>query len=273
MFVRIVLAIVSCAAFACGEDTKGDLPFPVVRTWQAGTNIGYAVVSYQTRSATDLDAPRCGTDFQFAIVEETGGLPAIEESGSCVLTNAHGWQDAIGITPACAGNVRVSYGDESQTFSYCSSRFIGVTEFDCEQLDGSTGFTIQSAAGENADDVVGELNLRSLRPTVPTITEPALFRDGLADWPTGELVVGWEATGAPGVEIVLGSNIEEGGVRLRCVVPDSGSFTLPDALVERFRDANASLEVATVYRVLGAAGDFSMRASFRVSDSIWLLLD
>ena len=267
------------AAAACGGDDDGggggggsDAEPWVPRHWSEGEQMGYAVLSHQTKTPTALMAEACALDVQFATALTEGGIEESDSEGSCIVTDTNpGWQShEATLEPACAGIVTMSFGGTSRRLTLCADTFAPPIALGCDAVSSSIDLSVSSGPAEVDGDVVGSLAATVPRPEVPTITTPEPQGEGTAVWPEGEdLTVEWESGGAAGVEVVIGQ-VSGTGPKIRCLTADDGSFTVPGRLVTPYRSGTAFVEVAALTQATPTADGFQTRVTYRVSDAIWL---
>lgn len=271
-------ALALTGSVGCGDDTRDGGPItgrpaealsPVFREWGEGERFGYVFLDVQTKDPTSLDAPACTLDAQLATATEFGFLPFSDSEGFCIVTRT---ETLVGVTPDpapnCAGFFDVAYGEGQDRVSVCRDIFPSPIGVDCAEAQAPGGMRALSAADEVPGDELASLDISVPLAPLPIIREPESQGDGVTVWPP-ELIVGWDTTGADGVEIVL-SRTDRTGDQVRCIVGDTGRFEIPARLTEPYRSGVAALEVATIEQVRETVDDFNMRISTRRSDAIWI---
>jgi len=265
---------------ACGGDDDGgdggtdvlDAEWPVPRGWSEGRRLGYALASVQTKTPTDLTAERCEIDAQLATAMTGGGLETSDSEGACIVTESVTWSGlAPDPEPTCAGIVRIAWAGDSSRVTVCGDDFPAPLSTECGRLGESPDLSVTSGPDELSGDVLGSLDATVVQSSTPTITRPEPQGMGTALWPDGPLRVEWEAQAASGIEIVVGAT-SGFGPRVRCLVPDDGSFTVPDRFLEPYRAGMAFVEVAALAQARPSPDGIPFRVTFRRSDAIWLFL-
>ncbi|MEM9194830.1 MAG: hypothetical protein AAGF12_36970 [Myxococcota bacterium] len=243
---------------------------PVYRSWDANAQFGYALANIQSIDPVTRDPGPCVLDIQLATASAAGALATSDQEGSCVVTDTF---DLLGTSgdpmPACAGTVTAAHMGSSRII-VCpdDGQFIDPVGLGCSDLRGTNAVRFVSGPDETAGDVLSSLDVSVRRPMAPDITEPATAGAGSARWPA-ELTVGWAPTEASGVEILIGRSAGDAPM-VRCLVDNSGSFTVPNRLLEPYRAGMAFVEVATINQRRLNVDGFDFRASFRVTNAITL---
>ena len=273
------LSIVPCVGLlliaACGDDDgapvlPSDALDAIHRSWEPDMRIGYAVLSRQTKEPVTLGEAVCTVDGQLAVVAAEGGFASSDAEGLCVVTGDTDWLGREAeLTPTCAGTLIFDFADTTQRNVVCGDAFTAPVAVDCGQAAEAAALRVVSLPDELDGDVLGALDATVGEPGVPSIRAPAPQGDGTALWPAGELVVQWAGSAADAVEITLGQT-SGSGPRVRCFAADTGTFTIPDRLLDVYRGGTAFLEVAAIRQQITTADDFELRVSFRESDAIWL---
>ncbi len=250
---------------AVGPDEDTLIPL----SWEPGDKIAVVAIERQTKDPLTLSDDRCGWMVQLAEAVEAGEVPRTDAEGPCIVTDASvELRTQPGLEPFCGGTIHIEAGGLRQTVTVCGDTIPDRMDLDCADVDADRTVTLTSRGAERPDDALGEGVLSVERGGRPDIMAPEPQGDGTAPWPQGEVLVGWGGVGAESVEIVLR---ERGGGRaVRCFVEDTGSFVLPNRLVEPYRGQVASLEVARVTQTRTEIDGVEVRLSARTSDAIWL---
>ena len=262
---------------ACGGDDDGTGPgggtlnatHPVPRGWGAGEQLGYVLLTYQRKVPTMLREDACAVEAQFGVAAAAGSLPSSGGEGACIVTDSNDWLGLTDPMPACAGVIDFQVGDGSQRVTVCGDAFTMPLARDCGTVAGADTFIVDSGPDEVPGDVIATLAHGVEEPGVPLITMPAPQGDGTALWPDGDVVLGWDAQSSDGVEIVIGQ-MSGTGPKVRCLVPDTGSFTVPASLLTPYRSGTAFVEVAALSQTVAMHDGFTTRITWRESDAIWL---
>ena len=278
-----LLVFCAVAAAACGDDgatpsNGGTLAadWPVQRSWQAGDRIGYAFLDHQRRAPETLAEAVCTLDIQLAEATAAGSLLNLDvttDGGTgdrCVITDQTAWSDgSAGLVPACAGAVQLEVGGLRRGVTVCAEDTLPPPiALDCVTLTDASMMVLRSGPDELDGDVLGSLNLSVVKPPVPRVLRPEVQGEGTGRWPAGDLEIRWEAGDGGAIEIVLSGAAAE--PRVRCLVADDGVFVLPGDFADPYRAARAAVEVARISQQQISVDGFAFRASYRVSDSLWL---
>lgn len=254
-----------------GDEGPGDALHPVPRDWFAGEQLGYALISHQSKLPTALTMQSCAIDTQLATATEAGALPESAAEDTCIVTDTTSWT-ALGAdpAPACAGVIRFEWGSANRSLTVCGDAFTMPIEVMCGSVADADGVRVTSGPDGIEGDVLASLDALAEAPGVPTIRSPEPQGEGTALWPEGpDLRVEWDAQGADGVEIVLGQTTGTGPT-VRCLTADDGTFTIPATLVAPYRSGRAYVEVAAMNQSRTTPDGFTFRTTFRESDAIWL---
>ncbi len=272
------LAVLSLALLgACGGDDDGggggagDALAPVPRQWAAGEGLGYALISRQTKSPTDLTAEACLVDVQLASASASGGLPESASEGTCIVTDSVSWVGLTDPAPACAGVVTFMYAGTNRRITVCGDSFAAPIEVPCAPVAEAPQLQLTSDLGGVEGAVLGSLAASLAAPGVPTVRVPEPQGEGTALWPEGDgdLALEWASQDADGVEIVIGQTSGT-GPEVRCLTADDGSFSVPASLLAPYRGGTTFVEVAALEQQRDTPDGFAFRTTFRVSDAIWL---
>jgi len=264
---------VLCAG--CGDDSGPGGPGAnatdaIPRSWGPAARFGYALLSVQDKSPLDLTAEHCTVDTQMAVASAAGALPDTDSEGPCVVTDTFTLEGlAPDPMPACAGVVAMEYGGTTRRITVCGDAFTAPLEVDCTDASLAGDLRVTSGPGEIEGDVIGSLDVTAQASGTPFVQRPEPQGMGSALWPAGSLDLGWTIAGADGVEIVIGATSGT-GPQVRCLVPDTGSFTVPERLVAPYRSASAFVELAALGQARQNANGFDVTVTVRRSDAIWL---
>ncbi len=279
---RAWLVTASLLLVACGDTTDTMMMMPptpgtatevLALEWSAGDSLGLVLLDRQTKNPATLrtDDVSCSLTQQVGTALESGGVVVTDREGPCFVTEEVGF-DLTGrestIAPACAGLLSVRYGDVARTVNLCDGPVHAPpANVDCDVAQ-SASLSVQSG-NEEDNDVVPSIDVTVPPAERPTVMSPVPQGEGNALWPDSALLVGWGGVGAEAIEIIVSART--GGATLRCHVPDTGSFTIPERLVAPYRAAPAYLEVRRIEQATSnASADF--RVSTRTNDVIWLNL-
>jgi hypothetical protein len=261
---------------ACGGDDDGMGPggtlnavHAVPREWGAGEQLGYVLLEYQAKVPTMLRESACSVEAQFGVAAAPGDLPRTGADGACIVTDTTTWLGLTDPMPACAGVLDFQIGGASQRVTVCGDAFTMPLARDCGTVVGADTFIVDSGPDEVPGDVIGTLAHGVEEPGVPIVRMPEPQGDGTALWPDGDLVLGWDAQSSDGVEIVVGQ-MSGTGPKVRCLVPDTGTFTVPSSLLAPYRSGTAFVEVAALSQTVAMHDGFATRITWRESDAIWL---
>lgn len=272
------LLLLLAGILGCGGDDDGTpgggtltATHPVPREWTAGEQLGYVLLEYQRKVPTMLRDESCSVEAQIGVAMAAGGLPESGGEGACIVTDTATWVGLTDPEPACAGVIDFQIGGDSQRVTVCGDAFTMPLARDCSTVFGADTFIVDSGPDEVPGDVVASLAHGVEEPGVPFVRMPAPQGDGTALWPEGELVLGWDPQASDGIEIVIGQS-SGSGPKVRCLVPDTGSFTVPASLLAPYRTGTAFVEVAALSQTIAMHDGFTTRITWRESDAIWLFV-
>lgn len=274
--LALILALAGCG----GGDGGGALPtrpsgaaiMPL--SFAAGDAVGVVVLDHQTKEPGSLTTESCRLTNQVGRASASVEIPRTDAEGPCIVTDADVELRGLepDVAPVCVGALRVAFGASfNRAITLCdATEFPPATTLDCADLAGATSMTVTSNPDELPGDELGAYSATVTIPDVPALLAPLPQGDGTALWPADELRLEWGGEAAESVEIVL--RRRDGGAAVRCYVPDTGTFTVPERLVAPYRTTIATIEVARVAQVAMPIDGFDMRASVRKSTAAWLFM-
>lgn len=279
--IALLLGFVGCGGGGAGD---GGTPNPtrpsgaaiMPLSFDVGDAVGVVVLDHQTKDPASLTTESCRLTNQVGRAGASAEIPRTDAEGPCIVTDASVNVELRGlepdVAPACVGALRVAFGASfNRAITLCdATEFPPATSVDCGELAGATSMTVLSNPDELPGDELGTYSAVVPMPAAPDLLAPLPQGDGTASWPADELRVEWGGEAAESVEIIL--RRRDGGAAVRCYVPDTGTFTIPERLVAPYRTTIASLEVARVAQVAMNVDGFDMRASIRKSTAAWLFM-
>ncbi|MCS6798332.1 MAG: hypothetical protein NZ898_07355 [Myxococcota bacterium] len=274
-FVGLLASALAAAGCGGGDDGGGtgggDVQPPLPRQWSAEQRLGWVLLSHRSREPTMLGPPRCTLDVGLARAPSAGGVRVEASDGPCVrVPSVELDPSANGLLPACAGAVDVRLDETPTRLTVCGERFAAPISLDCATVRDVRVLHATSGPDELPGDELAGLDASVVAPRLPGITQPMWGGDGMAIWPSGPVHLRWEPTGSDGVEVSLGAVGGAGSV-IHCLVPDTGSFTVPESLIAPYRAATAWLELASLAQHVERPGGVEVRVTFRRSTAIWLV--
>lgn len=264
------LAIGLVLSLGCGESGDPDAfseATAVPLRWSEGQRIALVTVDRLTRDPL-LGDPSCSIDVQFGQALADADSPA-SESDACFVSLATQPLPSAAFTAVDGGTIDLRVGGSVDRVTVDDSTLGSALPFECARLESERSVGVVSLAGESATDALGALTAEIPLQAAPTYSRPTELRAGVANWPEGDLEVGWNGGLGDSVEVVLMAR-DGTGPTVRCFSADDGSFTIPSELADAYRSAPATLEVGRVGLTVEEVEGVEVRLASRSATQLWL---